>query len=161
LSSTEDKVLDIDSALDRVELWRRKGYRIGFTNGVFDLLHPGHLGLLSQAAANCDRLIVGLNGDTPLRRLNGEDPVQDETARSAILASLEFVDAVVVFRDKTPIHLIEVLRPDVLIKGGNYKAEEVVGADLVRSYGGKIVLADIVDVYKTNSRIARITNGAL
>jgi len=161
LSSAEDKVLDINSALDRVELWRRKGYKIGFTNGVFDLLHPGHLSLLSQAAANCDRLIVGLNGDTSVRCLNGEEPVQNETARSAILASLEFVDAVIVFWDETPICLIEGLRPDVLIKGGNYKPEEVVGADLVKSYGGQVVLAEIVDVYKTNSKIAQITNGIL
>lgn len=159
LSSAEAKVLDIDTAIDRVEIWRRKGYKVGFTNGIFDLLHPGHISLLSQAAKACDRLIVGLNGDMSVRSLNGEGPVQHESARSAILASLEVVDAVIIFQDETPLRLLDTLRPDVLIKGANYKPEEVVGADLVKSYGGKVLLADIMDIYTTNSTIAKITNG--
>jgi len=161
LSSAEAKVLDVETAIDRIEVWRRKEYRIGFTNGVFDLLHPGHLILLKQAAKTCDRLIVGLNGDISVRRLKGDDPIQSETARSAILASLEVVAMVVIFQDDTPIRLLDALRPDVLIKGANYKLEEVVGADIVRSYGGEIILADIEDVYSTNSTIARLTNGTL
>ncbi|MEO0248453.1 MAG: D-glycero-beta-D-manno-heptose-7-phosphate kinase [candidate division WOR-3 bacterium] len=161
ISRAESKVMELSSALDTVAVWRRQGYRIGFTNGVFDLLHPGHLSLLSQAAAKCDRLIVGLNGDLSVQRLKGESPVQNESARSAIVASLEHVHMVVVFQEETPIALMKALRPDVLIKGGNYKPEEVVGAELVRSYGGEVVLAEVADIYRTNSKIARITNGTL
>jgi len=161
LSSTEAKILDVDTAMDRTELWRCKGYKVGFANGFFDLLHPGHLSLLTQAKETCDRLIVGLNGDISVRRIKGESPVQHETARSAILASLEVVDIVVIFQDDTPVRLLNILKPDVLIKGANYKPEEVVGADLVKNYGGEIVLADITDIYSTNSTIAQMTKGTL
>ena len=161
LTSAEAKILVMDTAVERVELWRRKGYKVGFANGFFDLLHPGHLSLLSQAKETCDRLIVGLNGDISVRRLKGEGPVQHETARSAILASLEVVDMVIIFQDDTPVRLLNTLKPDVLIKGANYKPEEVVGADLVKNYGGEIVLADIMDIYSTNSTIAQMTKGTL
>jgi D-beta-D-heptose 7-phosphate kinase/D-beta-D-heptose 1-phosphate adenosyltransferase len=161
LSSAESKVMDLSSAAETVEIWHRKGYRVGFTNGVFDLLHPGHLSLLSQAAKACDRLIVGLNGDISVKCLKGEEPMQAEGARSAILASLEDVDMVVIFQEETPLHVLDVLRPDVLIKGGNYRIEEVVGADIVRSYGGEVVLAHVADIYRINSQIARMTNGTL
>ncbi|NWG32686.1 MAG: D-glycero-beta-D-manno-heptose-7-phosphate kinase [Rhodocyclaceae bacterium] len=160
-SRAESKVMDLPSAVEMVAVWRRKGYRIGFTNGVFDLLHPGHLSLLSRAAGTCDRLIVGLNGDLSVRRIKGQAPVQNEGARSAIVASLEHVHLVVIFQEETPISLLEALRPDVLIKGGNYRLEEVVGADVVKAYGGEVVLAELADIYKTNSRIAKITNGTL
>jgi D-beta-D-heptose 7-phosphate kinase/D-beta-D-heptose 1-phosphate adenosyltransferase len=159
LASAEAKVLPQESALEIVRRWRQKGYRIGFTNGVFDLLHQGHLSLLLQASRLCDRLIVGLNGDTSVRKLKGEDPLQHETTRSAILASLELVDVVIIFQEHTPLHLLEALRPDVLIKGANYRIEEVVGGDFVRCYGGEVVLADVADIYTTNSTIAHITKG--
>jgi len=157
LSNTEAKIVDIETAQDRVELWRRRGYRIGFTNGVFDLLHPGHLSLLSQAAKMCDRLVVGLNSDDSVKHCRGEEPLQHETARSAILASLEIVDMVVIFREETPIRLLEFLRPDVLIKGANYKPDEVVGAEMVKGYGGLVILADMEDIYKGNSKIAMLS----
>jgi D-beta-D-heptose 7-phosphate kinase/D-beta-D-heptose 1-phosphate adenosyltransferase len=159
LSSAEAKVLPLESAHELVGLWRLKGYRIGFTNGVFDLLHHGHLSLLSQASQVCDRLIVGLNGDLSVRRLTGEDPLQNETTRGAILASLELVNMVIIFQEDTPMRLLEALRPDVLIKGGNYRIEEVIGGDLVRHYGGEVVLADVDDIYTTNSTIAHMTKG--
>ena len=159
LSSVEVKVFPLETALETVRRWRRQGARVGFTNGVFDLLHHGHLSLLSQAAQRCDRLIVGLNGDLSVRRLTGEEPLQHETTRSAILASLELVDLVVIFQEDTPLCLLEALRPDVLIKGANYRIEEVVGADLVRHYGGEIVLAEVVDLYTLNSTIAHMTKG--
>lgn len=158
-SRAEAKVLPLESACDLVELWRLKGYRIGFTNGIFDLLHQGHLGLFSQASQICDRLIVGLNGDTSVRNLQGDDPLQSETTRSAILASLELVNMVVIFQEDTPVRLLEALRPDVLIKGANYSIEEVIGGDVVRHYGGEVVLADVADIYTTNSTIAHITKG--
>ena len=159
LSSAETKVLSLQSALETVEGWRRQGYRVGFTNGVFDLLHHGHLSLLSQASQMCDRLIVGLNSDLSVRRLAGEEPLQHETTRSAILASLELVDMVVIFHEETPVHLLDALRPDVLIKGANYRIEEVIGGDFVRHYGGEVILADVADIYATNATIARMTKG--
>lgn len=159
LSSADAKVLPLHSALETVGRWRRQGYRIGFTNGVFDLLHHGHLSLLSQASQTCDRLIVGLNGDLSVKKLKGEDPLQNEMTRSAILASLEPVDMVVVFQEDTPVRLLEALRPDVLIKGANYSLEEVVGWDLVKSHGGEVVLADVADIYATNATIAYMTRG--
>lgn len=159
LSSAEAKVLPLESALELVGLWRLRGYRIGFTNGIFDLLHHGHLSLFSQVSGICDRLIVGLNGDMSVRRLKGEAPLQNETTRSAILASLELVDMVVIFDEDTPIRLLETLRPDVLIKGANYSIEEVVGGDVVKRYGGEVILADVADIYTTNSAIAHMTKG--
>jgi D-beta-D-heptose 7-phosphate kinase/D-beta-D-heptose 1-phosphate adenosyltransferase len=159
LSSAEAKVLPLEVAFETVGLWRRKGYRIGFTNGVFDLLHHGHLSLLSQASQLCDRLIVGLNGDLSVRQLKGADPLQNETTRSAILASLEPVDMVVIFQEETPVRLLEALRPDVLIKGANYSLKEVVGGELVEAYGGEVVLAEVADIYTTNSTLAHMTRG--
>lgn len=159
LSSAEAKVLPLETAIETVGLWHRKGHRIGFTNGVFDLLHHGHLSLLSQASQTCDRLIVGLNGDLSVKTLKGEDPLQNEVTRSAILASLEPVDMVVIFQEETPLHLLATLRPDVLIKGANYHLDEVVGHDLMKSYGGEVVLVDIADIYSTNATIARVTRG--
>jgi D-beta-D-heptose 7-phosphate kinase/D-beta-D-heptose 1-phosphate adenosyltransferase len=153
LSDTEAKIADIETAKDRVELWRRKGYRIGFTNGVFDLLHPAHLSLLSQASRTCDRLVVGLNSDASVKRIRGEGPLQHEIARSAILASLEIVDMVLIFQEETPVRLLESLRPDVLIKGSNYRPEEVVGAAVVKGYGGHVVLAHMADIDRDNSKI--------
>ena len=159
LSSAEAKVLPLESAIETVGRWRRQGYQVGFTNGVFDLLHHGHLSLLSQASQMCDRLIVGLNSDLSVRRLTGEEPLQHETTRSAIIASLELVDIVVIFHEDTPVCLLDALQPDVLIKGANYRIEEVIGGDLVRHYGGEVILADVDDIYTTNSTIAHMTKG--
>jgi D-beta-D-heptose 7-phosphate kinase/D-beta-D-heptose 1-phosphate adenosyltransferase len=100
-----------------------------------------------------------LNDDLSVRRLTGEEPLQNETTRSAILASLELVDMVVIFDEDTPMRLLEALQPDMLIKGANYRIEEVVGGDFVRHYGGEVVLADVADIYATNSTIARMTKG--
>jgi D-beta-D-heptose 7-phosphate kinase/D-beta-D-heptose 1-phosphate adenosyltransferase len=161
MTNTEAKVMDLSAAQDIVELWRRKGYKVGFTNGIFDLLHPGHVTLLSKAKKVCDRLIVGVNNDASVRRLKGEDPVQTDSARSAVLASLETVDVVIIFQEDTPTELLQIIKPDVLIKGANYKREKVVGADLVSEYEGEIVLADVGDTHNMSSTIARLTNGIL
>ncbi len=153
----EAKVLDTAPALERVRRWRAEGRRVGFTNGCFDLLHPGHLSLLHQARAACDRLIVGLNTDASVRRLKGDGrPVQDETARAAVLAALEVVDLVVPFADDTPLRLIETLRPDVLVKGADYTVDRVVGADLVQGYGGCVVLARLAPGHSTTATIQRL-----
>ncbi|MEI6558082.1 MAG: D-glycero-beta-D-manno-heptose-7-phosphate kinase [Rhodospirillaceae bacterium] len=153
----EAKVLPLEGAADRVERWRHQGRRVGFTNGCFDLLHPGHVSLLQQARAACDRLVVGLNSDESVRRLKGETrPVQSELARATVLASLASVDLVVIFGEDTPLTLIRALRPDVLVKGADYTVDRVVGAELVQAYGGRVLLADLAAGHSTTATIARM-----
>ena len=155
------KMMTLDQAIEHAARWRHNGFRVGFTNGCFDLLHPGHVSLLRQARAACDRLIVGLNSDESVRRLKGASrPVQSEAARAAVLSSLADVDAVVGFADDTPMGLIEALRPDVLVKGADYSEETVVGAALVRSYGGRILLAELSPGHSTTATIGRLANKA-
>jgi len=157
LRVTDDKICGFQSALDRVARWRRAGDQIGFTNGCFDLIHPGHISLLSQARAACDRLVIGLNTDTSVKRLKGEArPVQDEHARATVLAALGAVDMVVLFGDDTPVKLIEALRPDVLVKGADYTLAQVVGGDLVQGYGGRVLLADLAPGHSTSDTILRL-----
>ncbi len=153
----EAKVVSLEAACERAERWRRQGRRVGFTNGCFDLIHPGHVSLLQQARAACDRLVVGLNSDDSVRRLKGDTrPVQSETARATVLASLRPVDLVVVFPENTPLTVIRALRPDVLIKGADYRIDQVVGAELVQSTGGRVVLADLSAGHSTTATIARM-----
>ncbi|CAK0746834.1 D-beta-D-heptose 7-phosphate kinase / D-beta-D-heptose 1-phosphate adenylyltransferase [uncultured Gammaproteobacteria bacterium] len=153
----ESKVATLDAALERVERWRRRGLKAGFTNGCFDLLHPGHVSLLAQARAACDRLVVGLNSDESVRRLKGEKrPVQSEAARAAVLASLASVDLVVIFGEDTPLETITALRPDLLVKGADYRLEQVIGGDVVHSYGGRVLLADLQAGHSTTATIARM-----
>ena len=153
------KVATLVAVLDHVARWRRRGETVGFTNGCFDLLHPGHVALLAQARGACDHLVVGLNSDGSARRLKGPDrPVQPEGARAAVLASLRDVDLVVAFEEDTPIALIEAVRPDVLVKGADYRLDQVVGADLVQSYGGRILLADIATGHSTTATISRLAD---
>jgi D-beta-D-heptose 7-phosphate kinase/D-beta-D-heptose 1-phosphate adenosyltransferase len=160
LSQAEQKVVDRASAEVRVKNWREEKLKVGFTNGCFDLLHPGHVSLLRQARGACDRLVVALNSDSSVSRLKGEGrPVQNETARATVMASLATVDLVVIFGEDTPLDLIETLRPDVLVKGADYAKSEVIGGDLVEGYGGRIVLADIVGPYSTTATIAAMTTG--
>jgi len=156
MESVEKKIVSLDGALERLALWRAEGRKIGFTNGCFDLVHPGHISLLSQARAGCDRLVVGLNADASVRRLKGDGrPVQDEMARAVVLASLAVVDLVVIFHEDTPEPLIRQIRPDILVKGADYKRENIVGADFVASYGGEVMLADLVPDRSTSDLIGR------
>lgn len=153
------KQMSLAAAVDDVNRRRVKGQIIGFTNGCFDLLHPGHLSSLRQARAACDYLVVAINSDASVRKLKGPTrPVQSEETRRDILASLEMVDCVLIFDTDTPMPLLEALRPDVLIKGGQYKLEEVVGYQLLQSYGGKIVRADMEDGFSTTNTIARMAS---
>ena len=153
----EDKIVFDWSVLDqRLDEWHRQGLRIGFTNGCFDLLHPGHIKLLTGAAAACDRLIVGLNSDASVRRLKGsERPMQDVHARAEVLAALAAVDLVVVFEEDTPLELIGRVRPKVLVKGGDYTREQVVGHEIVERDGGEILLVDIVPGYSTTRLVQK------
>jgi D-beta-D-heptose 7-phosphate kinase/D-beta-D-heptose 1-phosphate adenosyltransferase len=152
----ESKIFTLESVLSLARTWREQGANIAFTNGCFDLLHPGHVSLLDQAKRSADRLIVGLNADESIRRLKGPDrPIQNEIARATVLSSLKFVDAVVIFEQDTPIELIQALEPDVLVKGADYALDQVVGGDFVTRRGGKIVLADLVEGQSTTKMVQR------
>jgi D-beta-D-heptose 7-phosphate kinase/D-beta-D-heptose 1-phosphate adenosyltransferase len=151
------KVTSLPVLLDKVARWRAQGSCVGFTNGCFDLIHAGHVSLLDQAKEKCDRLVVGLNSDSSVRRLKGEDrPINNETARALVLASLGAVDAVVLFSEDTPMRLIEAIRPDLLVKGADYGEHQVVGAEFVKSYGGRIFLAELAPRLSTTETINRI-----
>jgi len=161
LTAGGSKIVTAAAAADLADLWRRKGLTVGFTNGCFDLLHPGHVSILAQARAACDRLVVGLNSDASVQRLKGPTrPVQSEAARATVLSSLASVDLVVIFGEDTPLSLIETVRPDVLVKGADYTVATVVGADLVQGWGGKVVLAELVEGQSTTNTIRRMNGGA-
>jgi D-beta-D-heptose 7-phosphate kinase/D-beta-D-heptose 1-phosphate adenosyltransferase len=155
--ATEKKiVLDWREFDARLAQWRANDLRIGFTNGVFDLLHPGHVKVLAQARAACDRLVVGLNSDASVRRLKGNGrPIQGEQARAEVLAALESVDLVTVFDQDTPLELIRRVRPTVLVKGGDYRKDQVVGRDLVEAQGGEVMLVDPVPGFSTTRIVER------
>lgn len=155
--SIKEKILSLESALKRVNAWRVKNNRIVFTNGCFDIIHAGHVFYLEKARQMGDRLIVGLNSDTSVRQIKGENrPVNDEDARAAVLAAMEFVDMVVVFAEETPLKLIEAVSPDFLIKGGDYVPEEIVGYDHVKKNGGEIITIPLLKGYSTTSTIERL-----
>jgi D-beta-D-heptose 7-phosphate kinase / D-beta-D-heptose 1-phosphate adenosyltransferase len=159
--AAEEKVIASGSDLDAYLLeWRKQGLKIGFANGCFDILHPGHVKVLTAARGACDRLIVGLNSDASTRRLKGEGrPVQDERARAEVLAALEAVDLVVVFEDDTPLKLITQIKPSVLVKGGDYTREQVVGREIVEANGGVVMLVDIMPGFSTTSLVSRARGG--
>ena len=155
----EAKLAPVDEVIRTAERWRAQGLRIGFTNGCFDLLHPGHVQLLSRARAACDRLVVGLNSDASVKRLKGpQRPIQAESARATVLGSLASVDLLLIFDDDTPRRIIEQLRPEVLIKGADYTLATVVGADYVQSYGGQVLLVDVVPEQSTTQLVDKINS---
>jgi D-beta-D-heptose 7-phosphate kinase/D-beta-D-heptose 1-phosphate adenosyltransferase len=156
----EAKLATSGQLAEAVARWRALGLKVGFTNGCFDILHRGHVAYLTQARGWCDRLIVGLNSDRSVRALKGEGrPVNDLESRAMVLAGLACVDLVAPFDEYTPIRLIQTARPDVLIKGADYAEGAVVGAALVKSWGGEVRLAELVDGYSTSAAIARMTAG--
>ncbi len=155
------KVAELAAALAQVGRWREAGLRVGFTNGCFDLIHPGHVRLLQEARARCDRLVVGLNSDASVRRLKGpERPVQNETARATVMASMASADLVVLFAEDTPERLIEAIRPDLLFKGADYTVDQVVGASFVLQHGGRVELIDLEAGHSTTATIRRMTKPA-
>jgi D-beta-D-heptose 7-phosphate kinase / D-beta-D-heptose 1-phosphate adenosyltransferase len=154
-----EKILGHDAAAARVRAWREAGLKVGFTNGCFDLLHVGHIACLRQARRWCDRLVVAINSDESVRRLKGEGrPLNDEASRAEVLAALEMVDLVTSFADDTPLALITRLAPDVLVKGGDYKAENVVGADVVLARGGEVKIAQFVKDRSTTALARALTD---
>ena len=159
LSFIQSKIL-----LDRSELenmlavWNFKDQKIVFTNGCFDIIHRGHVEYLAQAASLGDQLIIGLNTDGSVKRLKGASrPVQDENTRALVLASFSFVSKVILFDEDTPYELIKLIQPNILVKGGDYKPEEIVGHDVVKSYGGEVVTINLVEGHSTSSLINKIS----
>jgi D-beta-D-heptose 7-phosphate kinase / D-beta-D-heptose 1-phosphate adenosyltransferase len=158
LVATDRKVVGLDEALAQVADWHRRGMKVGFANGCFDLIHPGHVQLLSEARASCDRLIVALNTDASVKRLKGPSrPLQNEMARATVMASMAPVDLVMLFDEDTPLEMIEALRPDILVKGSDYTVDQVVGGDLVQARGGKVVLVGLREGHSTTGTIRRMT----
>ena len=144
-------------AENTLNLWRFKDDKIVFTNGCFDILHKGHIEYLAKAASLGTKLVIGLNTDASVKRLKGDSrPVNDENARALLLASLVFVDKVILFDTDTPRDLIDFVQPDILVKGGDYKPEEIVGYDIVKAKGGEIVTLDFVEGYSTTSLIEKM-----
>ena len=143
--------------IDLIRTWEESGYSIGFTNGCFDIIHPGHISLLHCAKNECDKLVVGLNSDSSVAKLKGKDrPIQKENARATVLLALKDVDVVIIFYEETPIKLIELIKPDVLIKGGDYKIDEIVGAEFIQQNGGRVVLSDYKNGHSTSDIIKKI-----
>ncbi|HET7883391.1 MAG TPA: D-glycero-beta-D-manno-heptose-7-phosphate kinase [Acetobacteraceae bacterium] len=158
LVATDRKIATRDEAIQRVSAWHAQGLRVGFANGCFDLIHPGHVRLLTKSRMQCDRLVVALNTDASVQRLKGPTrPLQNETARTTVMASLAPVDLVVLFDEDTPLELITALRPDVLVKGADYRIDQVVGADLVQGWGGRVLLVELEAGHSTTGTIRRMT----
>ena len=152
-----DRIMDLPQLVTTVKAWRVKGRTIAFTNGVFDILHEGHIFSLSQAAAEADYLVVAINSDASVKRLKGpERPINSEGSRALLMASLVMVDAVVVFGEDTPINVISAILPDVLVKGGDYSIDQVVGAKEVIAHGGRVVINPLVEGLSTTNIIQSI-----
>jgi D-beta-D-heptose 7-phosphate kinase/D-beta-D-heptose 1-phosphate adenosyltransferase len=152
-----EKLLPREALFQELESRRRLGQRVAFTNGCFDVLHAGHVQYLQEARAQADLLVVGLNSDAGVRALKGEErPVNPVEARALVLTALQAVDYITVFEELTPLALIEALRPDVLIKGADYEKDEVVGADVVEGYGGRVHLAPLREGYSTTNLLQRL-----
>jgi D-beta-D-heptose 7-phosphate kinase/D-beta-D-heptose 1-phosphate adenosyltransferase len=153
------KILTQEEAVRRVAQWRLLNKKIVFTNGVFDILHQGHIFSLSQAAREGDMLIIGLNADASVKRLKGDSrPVNNQESRALVLASLVMVDAVVLFEEDSPLELIKSLMPDVLVKGGDYTVEQIAGAKEVIANGGHVVINPILEGFSTTNIIQQISN---
>lgn len=159
ISSIRQKLYSKDDLTLKIRSWKNEGESVIFTNGCFDLLHPGHIDYLAKAASLGDKFIIGLNSDDSVQRLKGKTrPIQDEKARAFILSALGFVDAVVFFNEDTPFELISELKPDVLVKGADYKIDQVAGADAVIKNGGSVVLLPYLAGFSTSLIEQKIKN---
>ena len=157
LNIIQSKIIDINNIESHLTYWNLKNKKIVFTNGCFDILHRGHIEYLAQAANHGDILVIGLNTDNSVRRIKGDSrPVQDQVARAMVLASLQFVSAVILFDEDTPYELIKRVQPDILIKGSDYKTEDIVGYDIVTAKGGEVITIDFIEGYSTTSIIEKL-----
>ena len=159
-TSLDKRIVDLVQVQRLCNIWRMKGDRIVFTNGCFDILHRGHVEYLHEAAALGDRLVIGVNTDASVQRLGKGDgrPYNDQGSRAKVLSALRFVDAVVFFDQDTPLELIQVIGPDVLVKGGDYTEDQIVGAGVVRANGGEVRSLKLVEGYSTTRLVDRIQN---
>lgn len=150
------KIVDMTTLQSRLHHWRAIGGPVVFTNGCFDILHPGHVELLARCRDLGGYVVLGLNSDVSVKRLKGPHrPVNDQLSRAVVLAGLSFVDAIIVFEEDTPLELITKVKPDILVKGGDYKVSEIVGADLVRQNGGEVKIIPLIEGYSTTAIIDR------
>lgn len=160
LEIINSKVLDDKSLNQQLAIWRFLNKKIVFTNGCFDILHLGHIDYLSKAKDLGDILLIGLNTDNSVKRLKGENrPIKKEQERATFLASLLFVNGIILFDEDTPYNLIKRVEPDILVKGSDYKIEEIVGADIIQKKGGEIITIDFLDGYSTTSILDKIRKG--
>lgn len=158
LQTIQRKILTQDELAQTLAYWRFRNYKLVFTNGCFDILHRGHIEYLAKAASLGDILILGLNTDNSVRRIKGDSrPVQDEKSRALILASLSFVNIIVLFDEDTPYNLIRLVQPDILVKGADYAPEEIVGYDIVSQKGGKVITIDLTEGHSSTNIIEKIT----
>ena len=156
-SKIREKIINTDNLILKVSQWKKNKMKVSFTNGCFDILHLGHLEILTKSKEFGDRLIVAVNSDESVRKLKGvKRPVNDFHTRSHILASFSFVDYVVEFSDDTPKKLIQIIKPDFLIKGGDYKKKDIVGNDIVSSYGGETIIIPLIDGLSTTNTINKL-----
>ena len=160
ISKYVNKINKIDNALEIISDWKKNSLSIGFTNGVFDILHEGHITSLNFCKANCDKLIIALNSDNSVKLLKGPGrPINNERFRSKILALLEIVDLVIIFDDKNPLKIIKKLRPNFIFKGSDYSLNEVVGKHFIESYGGKVLLTPYLKGKSSSKIIKKIQTG--
>ena len=157
----KEKIVSQDQALKELKTWREKNKKIVFTNGCFDIIHPGHIDYLSQARDLGDILVLGLNTDQSVRLLNkgSNRPINDERTRANVLAGLASVDLIVFFDEETPYNLIKLLQPNVLVKGKDYEVEKIIGFDILKENGGEVITIPFLDGYSTSSLIKKIIEG--
>ena len=157
ISKVREKIITTDNLALKVSQWKKNKMKVAFTNGCFDILHLGHLEILTKSKEFGDKLIVAVNSDESVRKLKGEErPINDFQTRSNMLASFSFVDYVVEFSDDTPKKLIQIIKPDFLIKGGDYKKKNIVGNDIVSSYGGETIIIPLIDGLSTTNTINKL-----
>ena len=157
LQNIISKIFSLSDLKIQSDQWKQDGDKIVFTNGCFDLIHRGHVEVLANTADLGDRLIIGLNSDSSIQKLKGENrPIIDENSRAILLASLQFIDAIVLFSEETPQKLIETIVPDILAKGGDYKVEEIAGHEVVLQNGGEVILVPFIDGFSTTNIVDKI-----
>ena len=160
LKNIKNKIFSIAELKKEVQKWKKNNDKIVFTNGCFDILHLGHIELLAKAADLGNKLIIAINSDASIKILKGEKrPILDEKSRSIIIASLEKVNAVIIFKESTPLDVIKKINPDIIVKGGDYIKEDVIGKNYIEKYGGEVIIFPLSEGFSTTSILEKIYNG--